>query len=934
VKPESGEETPALPSRKMAENRRASADRVWWPWAVFGVCTLVLLLRPLFGFGALLPIDIAELYAPWRFDPQSGHSKLSNPLLSDTLDVHSHFSSMASDLRNGMWAFWDRSVGGGIPTMKAGLPVFHWVYLVVPAWYAPGLAAAFRTMTAAGLTFGLTRRIGLSRSAATISGVAFAFSGYLVGWSGWPQANVAALLPGVFWFAESVAHRPRPRQAVGFGLLLAAMVWANFPVVTVYGLVFGAGYALYRLWANRPTDRPGRKWRRAVIVAGWGVVLGCGLVSYHVAHFAQNLRWADTGPRERLPADTSIGAEFLPGVALPNPYGSTHDGGVFWGPGQNWVETQSYAGVAVIVLALLALAHRRPDRASQTTAMGGIVRAWWVIVIATLWISYVGGPLTEFVNSLPVVRYSTVGRARVIANLGLAVLAGLGFEAWLRGRETHPGVAFPQGIRRAALASLAGGIACAPFLWSWLQITREAGFVKETAEGMLVPLAFGCATAATLWFFFRRRLPSAVAVSLVTLLVAAELLVGLGSVATVVRTESVDLRTPSHQVAIDALQPGERMNAEGRVFLANSGQTVSLDDVRTNGFLPPGWREVFRAIDDDHFLPPGTVSNPYFAEVDIRSEALARLGVGVWAADPHTPAKGVRVVVAEGRDSIALDIDRDGAKAGVVPEAGLRAVTVDIIEPARGSIDVEIRAGGVVSFGSARVDDLTGPVDLVLVGEPFEPGRTFTTRFSFRADPMSGHEPVLRADAGRVSFGTVAGGDGWIVVHAGDVVLYDRIEDVGVRLSHAARDVERATVEDHLASRSVALVEPGIAATLGLPSEVPDGVTASATVLVADQDATVIAVKTTHPALVVVPNPDYPGWSVTVDGRKAEVVRVDDSFQGVLVPEGHSRVEFGFRPSFLGLTLSLTLLALLASAITWWAGGKLDERWRKSGLTG
>jgi hypothetical protein len=155
-----------------------------------------------------------------------------------------------------------------------------------------------------------------------------------------------------------------------------------------------------------------------------------------------------------------------------------------------------------------------------------------------------------------------------------------------------------------------------------------------------------------------------------------------------------------------------------------------------------------------------------------------------------------------------------------------------------------------------------------------------------------------------------------------------------VRLSHAARDVERATVEDHLASRSVALVEPGIAATLGLPSDVPDGVTASATVLVADQDATVIAVKTTHPALVVVPNPDYPGWSVTVDGRKAEVVRVDDSFQGVLVPEGHSRVEFGFRPSFLGLTLSLTLLALLASAITWWAGGKLDERWRKSGLTG
>jgi len=72
-------------------------------------------------------------------------------------------------------------------------------------------------------------------------------------------------------------------------------VWANVPVVTVYGLVFGAGYALARLWANRPADRSAGTWWRAVAVASWGTVLGGGLASYHVAHFAQNLRWADTG---------------------------------------------------------------------------------------------------------------------------------------------------------------------------------------------------------------------------------------------------------------------------------------------------------------------------------------------------------------------------------------------------------------------------------------------------------------------------------------------------------------------------------------------------------------------------------------------------------------------------------------------------------------
>jgi len=350
----------------------------------------------------------------------------------------------------------------------------------------------------------------------------------------------------------------------------------------------------------RPIDRQGRGGERSLSPAG----AQCSAVVLPATTLPTSRRICGgpiRGVRRRLPADTSVGAEFLPGVVVPTLYGSTHDGGVFWASGQNWVETQSYAGVTVIV---------------------------------ALWISYVGGPLTEVVNSFPLVRYSSVGRARVVANLALAVLAGLGIEAWLRGRMHHRDVDLVQGIRRAVLASLAGGVVCAPFVLSWLRITREAGAVKETAVGMLVPLALGCAAAATLWFVLRRRLPDGVAVSLVTLLVAVELLVGLGSMATIVRKESVDLRTSAHEVAIETLRPGERMNAEGRVFLANAGQTVGLDDVRTNGFLPPGWREVFKAVDDDHFLPPGTVANPYFSDVHTRSEALARLGVGLCSVRP------------------------------------------------------------------------------------------------------------------------------------------------------------------------------------------------------------------------------------------------------------------------------------------------------------
>ncbi|MEM9201022.1 MAG: YfhO family protein [Actinomycetota bacterium] len=917
----------------MTEHDTGPAGRIWWPWLAFGLATFALLFRPLLGLGALLPTDIAELFAPWRYSPTSGHEQLQNPLLSDTLDVHSHFASMASDLRNGGWAFWDRSVGGGIPIMKAGLPVFNWVYLMVPAWYAPGLAAAARTMTAAGLTFGLTRRLGLSRSAATISGVAYAFCGFLIGWSGWPQANVAALVPGVFWLVEAMVDRPRLRQSVGLGVVVAAMVWSNFPVITVYGLLFGAGYAIYRLWATRSPRGERARWAHAVMVASWGGVLAVGAAAYHVLHFGENLAWADTGSRERLPADTSIGAEYMPGLLLPAPFGANHDGQTFWGPGQNWVESQSYAGVAVIVLALLSFGHRTRRRGGSPTSMGGVVRAWWVIVVLALWLTYVGGPLTDVVNSLPAVGYSTVGRARVVANLGLAVLAGFGVEAWLRHRAGHIDVDLRAGLRHAGMRVVIVGVVTSPFVLSWLRITRDAGFLKELAADAVVPTLAGVVALALLGWFGSAQRAATVALPLITAVVAGELLLGLGSYSTVVDPDSVDLSTDAHLAAIDALGPGERMSAEGRVFIANSGQTTGLDDLRTNGFLPPGWREVYRALDADHFRPPGTVANPYFTDVDIGSEALARLGIGVWAMTPTSPAHGPRIDLPVASGEVALDGTVDGSNIGIVPGGGLRAVTIDVLEPASGLVSVDVTAGGITTTGRARIDGATGSIDVVFVDDELIAGTPFTARFSFT--PADGSAaPILRGEGGRITFGTVAGGDGWRVVWAGDVVLYDRVEPVGVRLAHAARDVDAVRSNDHLASRSTALVAPGVAVELGLPAAPPEAIDATATVVAAAGDETVIEVDSSHPALVVLPNPDYPGWSATVNGEPTEIIRVDDSFQAVLVPAGASTVEMGFQPSYLWLATMVAALTGAALVLTWRLGDRLDARWRNSVTTG
>lgn len=909
------------------------SSRPWWPWATFVLATVVLLFRPLLGLGVLLPIDIAELFAPWRFAPESGFDRLANPLLSDTLDVHNHFASLAADIRAGNASFWDRSVGGGIPSLKAGLPVFNWVYLIVPAWYAPALSAAVRTVAAAGLTYGLTRRMGLERGPATVSGIAFALCGFMVAWSGWPQANVAALVPGVFWFVESLVRAPRLRLAVGFAAVIALMLWSNFPVITVYTLLVAGGYALYRLVSTRGATGELRRWARAATIAGLGAAGGLGLSIYHVLHFGENLRWADTGPRERLPADTSLGAEYLPSFLLPNPYGASHDGQVFWAPSQNWVEIQSYAGLAVIALALLSFGHRaaRSGVSGSTARTGGIVRAWWVIIVLVGWLTYVGGPLTEVVNSIPAVGFSTIGRARVLANLGLAVLAGFGLQAWLDARAARLDVDLRAGIRQAMAVVVGASLLGSPLVWSWMRTARDAGFLKELVQDAAVPVVLAAVMVGVLWLLRSRAdgRAAALAVPLVTLIVTIELIVGLGAVATVVDRDAADLHTAAHDVAIASLAPGERMLAEGRVFLANTGQTTGLDDLRTNGFTPPGWREVFRAIDPDHFRDPGTVSNPYFATVDLANPALGRLGIGVWAADPQSPVHGPRVGEIGGDERHVVGPTPVPGASGFVPEAGLRAIGIDLIEGAVGRLSVEITGSAGEATGQLALDGRAGVQDIVVAG-PLTPGAAFDVVFRFEQpdDALPGaRSPVLRGTREAITFQTVADGDGWTIVHSEAVVIYDRLESVGARLEHAVQEASRIGADVHGDPADVAFVAPGHAAGLGLPTAAPVGARGAATVVHAEGDELIVEVVTSDSALVVIAQPDYPGWTATIDGEVVPIVRVDASFPAVAVPAGESVIELRFEPSRLRPALLGTFAAVVLLAVVWVFGARLDERW-------
>ncbi len=72
-------------------------------------------------------------------------------------------------------------------------------------------------------------------------------------------------------------------------------------------------------------------------------------------------------------------------------------------------------------------------------------------------------------------------------------------------------------------------------------------------------------------------------------------------------------------------------------------------------------------------------------------------------------------------------------------------------------------------------------------------------------------------------------------------------------------------------------------------------------------DRVVVDVNTSKDGLLVLTDLYYPGWKVTVGGRRERLFRVDGLFRGVIVKKGRSEVVFTYRPrtALAGLLVSL-----------------------------
>lgn len=93
-----------------------------------------------------------------------------------------------------------------------------------------------------------------------------------------------------------------------------------------------------------------------------------------------------------------------------------------------------------------------------------------------------------------------------------------------------------------------------------------------------------------------------------------------------------------------------------------------------------------------------------------------------------------------------------------------------------------------------------------------------------------------------------------------------------------------------------------------------DGLQSEASVVEYNDQSLKILVKTNKPAPLIISNINYPGWKAEINGKQATLNKVNYMFQGMIIPQGESKITLKFQPASFNIGIYIALVALTASA--------------------
>ncbi|MDK3256142.1 YfhO family protein [Blastococcus capsensis] len=854
--------------------------------------------------------------APWsadHFEPVLPE----NIYVGDTVDVViPSRAEMVERVRAGDLPGWSSLQGGG--SELGSVPNFGLLAPTAVAWWvlptdlAPGWERLTVLVVAAAGTAMFLRRVGLGRHASWLAGMVYASSGFMVAWTNWPHAAVAAMLPWLFWAVERSLQLRTLRSVVPVALAVAALLLGGFPAVTGWGFYVAGGYAVLRVLLHRRSET---SWGPALAQLGrlsLGLVLGIGLAAFQLVVFLGQFLDLDTSYREGgfthlLPARMALT------ILFPHTWGI--NGGPYFSE-TNPIESNAYFGAAAAVLCVLAVTARLGPHVVRG------VRGYFASVAAVSFLLvYVQvPPFTDVIGRLPVFSNNPIGRLVAIMLLAGAVLAGFGAEALLR---PHP--LNQERRRRLVITTSVSGFGLVVLLLA-IWIRRETGPWRDVPPLAAVPIeswlvvAMVCVAAVTALVLVGQWWPRLAAAGFVIVpaLVAAQGLVAAAPAWAQVEADRFYPVTDMHGDVLDRVGH-DRVLTSGVTMGGGATAYYGIRIVNGHVFFPEPFSDLIDRID-----PTGRLSPTYWGPRSglnlplWQSPGLDRMAVRYVVADADTPIPGRDDPIRSGE--VAAPLLRQPVEIPL-PPGGIRGVTLEFPDGAApastGYLIAEVLNDEGDSLArSERLVLLPRPspaISVPIAGEDLGGRGPLSLRLTWQ-----GLDAAPAMDAAGVPAVTVIRpeDDGLRLVSDADGAVWERTTGLPrIRWASAMEVIADADARaDAVAWETIA---PDTVVLSSTGEEVA-GRPAQLDVVEDSGDTVAVTVDAQGAGYLVLADSIQNDWSVTVDGREATIVAADHAFGAVHVAAGRHEVVFTYTPrgQSIGFGVSIaSLVALLALAL-------------------
>jgi hypothetical protein len=243
--------------------------------------------------------------------------------------------------------------------------------------------------------------LGGSLAGCIVAGIVFAFCGFTTAWQGYPIGDSGIWLPMICYSVHRLWCDHSPKSIALLSLSFAMPVLAGHPETAAHLTLVGCALALAHVLAG---DYSSKRFIALFVVAA---VLAIGLASVQIL---PTVEWL---------------SELKQNLSVPEPALGRHDGQGFFSrdiltsPSSALVpvpEAASYAGMLSVLLLPFALFYR-PRR-----------YVWFFvgIVLVALAVAFSIQPVHWIVERLPFIKAWKNGRLILVADFGIAALAGFG----------------------------------------------------------------------------------------------------------------------------------------------------------------------------------------------------------------------------------------------------------------------------------------------------------------------------------------------------------------------------------------------------------------------------------------------------------------------------------------------------------------------------